>query len=204
MHSVTTTFAQVVGDTGRVVAATPGVSGRPPLATFPVQQDGPRVQTVDVRDGPSTRSTGSGRLRVRGPDGPTAVYVGASLELVSEATATLRGLLLVGVPVVAALLGLLTWVALGRMLAPVESITRQVAGISDAELDRRVPVPRTGDEIAELAGTMNAMLQRLEEARDRQQAFVADASHELQSPLTRLRTQLEVARADTRRRTGTR
>ena len=153
------------------------------------------MQTVDVRDGSEHEVYRVWGLRVRGPDGPTAVYVGASLELVSEATATLRGLLLVGVPVVAALLGLLTWVALGRMLAPVESITRQVAGISDAELDRRVPVPRTGDEIAELAGTMNAMLQRLEEARDRQQAFVADASHELQSPLTRLRTQLEVARA---------
>jgi signal transduction histidine kinase len=154
-----------------------------------------RVHTVDVRDGPEHEVYRVWGLRVRGPGGPAVVYAGASLELVSEATATLRGLLLLGVPVVSALLGLLTWVALGRMLAPVESITRQVAAISDAELDQRVPVPRTGDEIAELAGTMNAMLQRLEEARDRQQTFVADASHELQSPLTRLRTQLEVARA---------
>jgi signal transduction histidine kinase len=188
------TFAQVVDGTGRVLAATPGVRGRPALATFPVQPSGIRVGTVGVRDGPEHEVYRVWGLRTRGPAGPTIVYVGASLELVSEATATLRDLLLVGVPVVSALLGLLTWVALGRMLAPVESITRQVAGIGDAELDRRVPVPRTGDEIAELAGTMNAMLQRLEEARERQQTFVADASHELQSPLTRLRTQLEVAR----------
>jgi len=189
------TFAQVVEGSDRVVAATPGASGRPPLATFAVQPGGPGVHTVDVRDGPEHEVYRVWGLRVRGPDGPAVVYVGASLELVSEATATLRGLLLVGVPAAAALLGLLTWVALGRMLAPVDSISRQVAGIGDSELDRRVPVPRTGDEVAELAGTMNAMLQRLEEARDRQQAFVADASHELQSPLTRLRTELEVARA---------
>ena len=189
------TFAQVVEGRGRVAAATPGVAGRPALATFPVPPGGLRVRTVDVSDGPEHEVHRVWGLQVRGPGGPAVVYAGASLELVSEATATLRGLLLLGVPVVSALLGLLTWVALGRMLAPVESITHQVAGISDAELDRRVPVPQTGDEIAELAGTMNAMLQRLEEARDRQQSFVADASHELQSPLTRLRTQLEVARA---------
>ena len=189
------TFAQVLDGTGRVVASTPGVRGRPALAGFPVRTGDPQVRTVEVADGPEQEVYRVWGMRARGSEGPAAVYVGASLETVSEATSTLRGLLVVGVPVVSALLGVLTWVALGRMLAPVESITRQVAGITDAELDRRVPVPRTGDEIAELAGTMNAMLRRLEEARDRQQAFVADASHELQSPLTRLRTQLEVSRA---------
>jgi len=192
------TFAQVLDGSGRVVAATPGVRGRPALATFRVPPGDAQVRTVQVPDGPEQefyRVWGVVARGARGAEGPAAVYVGASLETVSEATSTLRGLLVGGVPVVSALLGVLTWVALGRMLAPVESITRQVAGITDAELDRRVPVPRTGDEIADLAGTMNDMLRRLEAARDRQQAFVADASHELQSPLTRLRTQLEVSRA---------
>ena len=189
------TFAQVLDGSGRVLASTPGVRGRPALASFPLRPGDPQVRTVEVPDGPEQEVYRVWGVAARGAAGPAAVYVGASLETVSEATSTLRGLLVVGVPVVSALLGLLTWVALGRMLAPVESITRQVAGITDAELDRRVPVPRTGDEIAELAGTMNAMLRRLQDARDRQQAFVADASHELQSPLTRLRTQLEVSRA---------
>jgi signal transduction histidine kinase len=188
-------FAQVVDGSGRVLAATPGVRGRPALATFRIRPGDPQVRTVEVPDGPEQEPFRVWGARARGGGGPAMVYVGASLETVSEATSTLRGLLVVGVPMVSALLGLLTWVALGRMLAPVESITRQVAGITDAELDRRVPVPRTGDEIAELAGTMNAMLGRLEGARDRQRAFVADASHELQSPLTSLRTQLEVSRA---------
>jgi len=189
------TFAQVLDGSGRVVAATPGVHGRPALATFRVPPGDVQVRTVQVPDGPEQELYRVWGVGARGAEGPAAVYVGASLETVSEATSTLRGLLVGGVPVVSALLGVLTWVALGRMLAPVESITRQVAGITDAELDRRVPVPRTGDEIADLAGTMNDMLRRLEAARDRQQAFVADASHELQSPLTRLRTQLEVSRA---------
>ena len=191
------TFAQVLDGSGEVLAATPGVRGRPALATFPVRRGDPQVRTVAVADGAEEEVYRVWGLRAQDSGEPVAVYVGASLELVSEATSTLRGLLLVGVPVAAALLGLLTWVALGRTLAPVESITRQVAAITDAELDRRVPVPGTGDEIAELAVTMNAMLRRLEDARDRQQAFVADASHELQSPLTRLRTQLEVARMTT-------
>jgi signal transduction histidine kinase len=57
---------------------------------------------------------------------------------------------------------------------------------------RRVPEPATGDEIARLARTMNAMLARLETASLRQRRFVSDAAHELQSPLTTLRTRLEV------------
>jgi signal transduction histidine kinase len=55
-----------------------------------------------------------------------------------------------------------------------------------------VPEPAGDDEIARLAHTMNEMLGRLEDAIARQQRFVADASHELRSPLTRIRTELEV------------
>jgi signal transduction histidine kinase len=70
-----------------------------------------------------------------------------------------------------------------------------VASISGSALDRRVPEPGTDDEIGRLARTMNAMLERLEDSATRQERFVADASHELRSPLTRLRTQLEVGLA---------
>ena len=61
--------------------------------------------------------------------------------------------------------------------------------------DRRVPVPATGDEIDRLARTMNEMLDRLEASAHRQRAFVADASHELRSPMTVIRTSLEVGLA---------
>ncbi|WP_443606312.1 sensor histidine kinase [Actinomadura barringtoniae] len=63
------------------------------------------------------------------------------------------------------------------------------------DLGRRVPVPRSRDEVADLAGTTNQTLAALEESVERQRRFVADASHELRSPLASLRTQLEVAAA---------
>ena len=89
--------------------------------------------------------------------------------------------------------GGLTWVLAGRALRPVESIRAEVESISGTTLDRRVPVPDSGDEVARLAETMNAMLDRLEDASVRQQRFVADASHELRSPVAAIRTELEVA-----------
>ena len=60
------------------------------------------------------------------------------------------------------------------------------------DLHRRVPVPPGDDEVARLARTMNDMLERVDDAAQRQRRFVADASHELRSPLTRIRTELEV------------
>jgi signal transduction histidine kinase len=91
------------------------------------------------------------------------------------------------------------WVLVGRTLRPVEQIRTQVASIGMRQLDRRVPVPPSGDEIARLAATMNDMLARLETSVRRQQQFVADASHELRTPLTRMRTELEVDERDPQR-----
>jgi signal transduction histidine kinase len=69
---------------------------------------------------------------------------------------------------------------------------REMAEITGTNLGRRVAEPATGDEIDRLAHTMNETLDRLEGAIRRQQQFVADASHELRSPLTRIRTELEL------------
>ena len=77
-------------------------------------------------------------------------------------------------------------------LRPVEAMRREVEVIGAEDLHRRVPEPGTEDEIGRLARTMNAMLGRLEDATERQRRFVADASHELRSPLTGIRAQLEV------------
>ena len=82
-----------------------------------------------------------------------------------------------------------------RALAPVERIRREVDQITSDRLDRRVPEPGSRDEIHRLALTMNQMLGRLEDSHDRQQQFVADASHELRSPLASIRQTAEVARA---------
>ncbi|WP_166389165.1 ATP-binding protein [Nocardioides ochotonae] len=123
------------------------------------------------------------------------VSVAASLEDVDDSTAALLPPLLVGVPLVLLLVGGTTWAVATRALAPVERIREEVEQITGDRLDRRVPEPPSRDEIHRLARTMNQMLERLESSRERQQRFVADASHELRSPLASIRQTAEVAQA---------
>ncbi|WP_030483902.1 sensor histidine kinase [Nocardioides aequoreus] len=127
-------------------------------------------------------------------DGGTVV-VALSREEVDDSTAALVPLLAVGLPVLLALVAGVTWLTTGRALAPVERIRAEVEGITGDRLDRRVPEPASRDEVHRLALTMNAMLERLQRSRERQQQFVADASHELRSPIASLRQTAEVERA---------
>jgi len=121
------------------------------------------------------------------------VYAGVSIDPEGQAAVdAVRTTLVAGVPAVALLIGVIAWLAVRRSLRPVEAIRGEVAEIGAHDLGRRVPDPRTGDEIARLAGTMNTMLGRLDEAVTRQSRFTSDASHELRTPLASLRTQLEV------------
>ncbi|WP_084716194.1 sensor histidine kinase [Saccharothrix syringae] len=93
------------------------------------------------------------------------------------------------------LLAAVVWLATGRVLRPVEAISGEMADITEHDLSRRVPVPRARNEIAELATTVNATLDRLETAIQDNRRFVADASHELRSPIAALRAELEIATA---------
>ncbi|MEV4750286.1 HAMP domain-containing sensor histidine kinase [Streptosporangium sp. NPDC049248] len=126
-------------------------------------------------------------------DGVLFVQARASLEPTGDALRALWGLLLPGIPALLLLVAVLTWLAVGRALAPVSAIRTEMADITANDLHRRVPVPRSRDEIARLAETMNRTLDRLELAVSRHKRFVADAAHELRSPLAILRTRLELA-----------
>jgi HAMP domain-containing protein len=107
----------------------------------------------------------------------------------AEVELTARELALLEFLLVAAI----TWVVVGRALAPVEAIRAEVDAISAAALHRRVQVPPADDEIGRLARTMNRMLGRLEQAQARQRRLVSDASHELRSPVAAIRQHAEVA-----------
>jgi signal transduction histidine kinase len=189
-------IGQVFDSRGTVLAASPNIAGHPPVSTYTSRDRRPTLRIL--RSAPDDQETESYRVWVGTaptPRGAVTVLAGSSLESVGEATRALTRDLAVGVPLLVLLVAGGTWLVVGRTLRPVEDIRAEVAAISEHDLERRVSVPATDDEVSRLAVTMNLMLDRLEAANHRQRDFVADASHELQSPLTALRTQIEVALA---------
>ncbi|MBV7671026.1 HAMP domain-containing histidine kinase [Streptomyces halstedii] len=124
------------------------------------------------------------------------VHAGAPLAAEQEAVGSVRGAMLAGLPALLLVVAAVTWLVTRRALRPVEGIRRELAAITASQdLGRRVPEPGSRDEIARLARTTNETLSALETSVDRQRRFVADASHELRSPIASLRTQLEVGAA---------
>ncbi|MGW4481951.1 ATP-binding protein [Rhodococcus triatomae] len=184
---------QVVDDEGQVVA-----SGQ----RYPTGPIG-----VGVPPGEEHRASGlqvaPGGIRYRvafvgvvTPDaGPVTVEVGADETRLYSMVVFLGTLSAAVVPVIVLGTALLSYYFIGRTLKPVSDIRRQVDEISGGDLNQRVPVPDTGDEIATLASTMNAMLDRIDSARAQQMRFVNDASHELNSPLTTLVGLLDLSRS---------
>lgn len=154
----------------------------------------PRTGTVTV-DGESVDYLFSERRVTDLAGGPYTVLSGASLGPQQSAVRAVTIAMTVGVPALLVVVGGVTWLVTRRALRPVEGIRREMAAITASEdLTRRVPEPGTHDEVAKLARTTNETLTALEASVDRQRRFVADASHELRSPIASLRTQLEVGR----------
>lgn len=181
-------FAQLVGPNSEVLVSTPNLSGSPALPLEPASGTSDRFQTIQVLE------VDDDVFQVLSREVPRAgiLHVGTTYDVVSESATTLITSLGWIIPVLVVALGVLVWWLVGGTLQPVESMRLEVAVIGATDLQRRVPRPGTKDEIDRLAATMNEMLARLEASLGRQQRFVADASHELRSPLTRIRSELEV------------
>ncbi len=179
-------LVQVVDTDGKVLASSANLAGAAPITST---QPGLRV----VTNVPGRNESFRVLIRqIDSSEGPVSLIVGINNDDVTEPATILSRLLAILVPAAVLLLGALVWWLTGRTLRPVERMRIEIAEITASNLGRRVAEPATGDEIDRLAHTMNDTLDRLEGAILRQQRFVADASHELRSPLTRIRSEIEI------------
>ncbi|MFI0371794.1 sensor histidine kinase [Actinomadura sp. 1N219] len=162
-----------------------------------VSDDGPRFSTGSATVDGRTADYRFAAVEATTPANETVtVYAGADLAAARDAVGTVTRAMLAGLPLLLAVVAGVTWLVTRRALRPVEGVRAELAEITAAgDLARRVPVPESRDEIAGLAATTNATLAALEDSVAKQRGFVADASHELRSPIASLRTQLEVAAA---------
>lgn len=195
-------IVQVLDADGRVVATSPTASRTLPvlpadvLAGLRGAAGGPVPLVVGTEDSAYDPQARAAVLVVPG-SGTEADEVVVATVPVAEVEGLVRALRLslAGVvPVLTLLLAAAIWVALGRALRPVERLRSAAAQVARAGGPGSLPEPGTDDEIGALARTLNEMLDRLEVAAGRQRAFVADAAHELRTPLAALGATLDVAR----------
>ncbi len=189
---------QVIAANGDVVAVTPGLAGttrldvidEPPLG----EQTTATVDGATIGGIPGTQY----RMVARTIDsavGPLTIFAVTSLDSAERAERDLRNSLIIGVPLLVALAAFLIYRVVARALAPVDAMRAEVDRIEATDLSGRVEAGSSDDEIANLGLTLNRMLDRLETESRRQQLFAAAASHELRSPLSTIRTELEVGLA---------
>ena len=142
---------------------------------------------------PSPTSSSQWRI-VAQKAGDDTVLVATDLKGVNDSVRLLGRAAVIGGPIAVLLMALATYGVVALTLRPVAGLRQSAAAITAAGLsDQRLPVPSAQDEIHRLAVTLNAMLDRIDIATQRQRTFVGDAAHELRSPLASLRVQLEVA-----------
>jgi heavy metal sensor kinase len=122
-----------------------------------------------------------------------SVQTGVALNKSAALLNTFRTDLLLLTPAVILLAGLGGHLMSRKALKPVAALAAQARLINDRNLDTRLPVPNTADEVSDLSRTLNQMLERIDKAFASQRAFTGNASHELRTPISLLRTEIDVA-----------
>ena len=180
---------QIVDNAGRVIRRSASAPATPVVA--------PGAVAAGRRVGMLGDAPPAGDVRVAGqaaetPTGRYTVLVGAGSEALESAVATVGIGSAAVAPIVMAVAAAATYLLVRRSLSSIEAMRGRVAEISASDLNERVPVPESRDEISTLATTMNDMLSRIEFGHAAQRRFVADASHELRSPLATIISALDV------------
>jgi heavy metal sensor kinase len=132
-------------------------------------------------------------LRLPEAGQPSVLVLASSLEDVDSSIHRLLVLFATGIPVALLVAVLGGWLIARRALQPVARMTAEAQQIRADRLEERIAIPPTDDEIQRLASTLNDMLGRLQEGAQSQRRFVADASHDMRTPLTVMASEIEVA-----------
>jgi two-component system OmpR family sensor kinase len=191
-------FAQIVDVDGEVVSAAPRALLERRVLT--------RGELADARTRRITieRAAAPGDQRSRllaGPAGQRGlglvVVVGTSLQEAIDAQQRLEMALVIGLPLLAAIVSVAGWFLAGAALKPVRDLVEEADEISAVAARghrQRLSVPETGEELADLARHLNELLARIEAALEHERAFLDDASHDLRTPISIVRSELELAR----------
>ena len=188
------TVVQVLNAAGQITVESDAIAGTAPLSPLRPKA-GQRLREqrrLAFASNDPFRIVAAG---VATPAGLQTVLVAESIDAVDDGTEAIIAALAIGLPLLALVVGSATFLFVGRSLRPVEAMRRQAATITAKNLHTRLPVPAADDEIAALASTMNTMLDRIEAASAAQRRFIADASHELRSPLATIHANADLLKS---------